>query len=201
MDRDVGRLTAEIDRLGIGRNTLVFFTSDNGARKLPGVDDLFRSSGGLRGRKGALYEGGIRAPMIVRCPGLVPAGRVSDVPWYFADVFPTFLELAGIPYRKQSYDGVSVLPVLRGEPQVALAERHLYWEVPDERLRQAVRRGPWKAMRTGQGQALELYDLRNDEAETTDVARSHPEVVAEFERYLATARIESLHWPVAAVKK
>jgi arylsulfatase A-like enzyme len=201
MDRDVGRLMAELDRLGLARNTLVFFTSDNGARNLPGVDDLFRSSGGLRGRKSALYEGGIRVPMLVRWPGVVPAAGVSDAPWYFADVFPTLLEVAGIPYRSRNFDGISVLPALRGEAQPALATRHLYWEVPKERLRQAVRRGHWKAVRGHVDEPLELYDLRTDGAEANDVAAAHPTVVAEFEHYLASSRIASPHWPIDSLPR
>lgn len=202
MDRDVGRLAAEIDRLGIADNTLVVFTSDNGARKRAGVDDQFQSSGRLRGHKGDLYEGGIRAPMIARWPGVVPAGRTSNAPWYFADAFPTFLDIAGLPYRRQNYDGMSVLPALRGEPQPALAERYLYWEDPsDDKLRQAVRRGHWKAVRMNPDESIELYDLRRDEAEEQNVATAHPGVVSEFERYLASARIPSPHWPTGPLKK
>jgi arylsulfatase A-like enzyme len=201
MDEDVGRLLAEIDRLGIRENSLIFFTSDNGARRLSGVDELFKSSGHLRGRKGDLYEGGIRVPMIARWPGVVPAGRTSDSPWYFADVFPTLLEIAKLPYRRQDFDGVSVLPALRGEAQPELVRRHLYWEVPDERLQQAVRRGHWKAVRAHPDQPLELYDLRSDETETTNVAKAHPRVVAELEDFLSTARTPSPHWPIGPVRK
>jgi arylsulfatase A-like enzyme len=194
LDRDVGRVLSELDRLGLAPNTVVFFTSDNGAEKKP-FENVFGSSGSFRGHKGTVYEGGLRVPMLVRWPEKVAAGKVDASVWWFADVFPTLLALAGASPTREKLDGVNILPTLRGESQPALASRHLYWEDPGKRLVQGVRRGNWKAIRHGAGSALELYDLKADVGETRNVAASQPEVVAGFERYLAGARIPSPHWP------
>jgi len=163
LDGYVGEILKELDQLGLTSNTLVFFTSDNGP--LPGErTDFLDSAAGLRGRKGDLYEGGLRVPMIARWPGVIPEGRVSDGPWMFVDVFPTLLAAAGreVP---NGLDGLSVLPMLRGDPQ-DLQNRSLYWEFPrTERLWQAARMGPWKAVRFGTDQPLELYNLADDQME------------------------------------
>ena len=191
-DRPIG----ELDRLGLTKDTIVFFASDNGAEKKP-FSDIFRSNASFRGNKGTVYEGGLRVPMLVRWPGVVRSGKVSSTAWWFADVFPTFLALAGGADAKTKLDGEDISPVLRGEDQPSLANRYLYWEDPGKRLVQGVRRGNWKAVRTGLSGALELYDLKNDIGETRDVAAANPDVVADFMRYLATARVPSPHWPDA----
>ncbi len=193
LDRYVGRLLAELKRLELDDSTLVFFTSDNGPVTAPRTE-LLRSARHWRGRKGSVYEGGIRVPMIVRRPGRVPAGRVSSEPWSFADVAPTLLELAGLPVPA-GLDGRSVLPVLTGTV-ASLGARPLYWEIPSDRLHQAVRLGPWKAVRAGHGQPLELYDLVADPTESTDVAAAHPETVATLRGLLDSSHVPSPHWPV-----
>ncbi|MSU48675.1 MAG: sulfatase [Opitutus sp.] len=194
LDRDVGRVLAELEQLGLAKNTVVFFTSDNGADK-KSFGNLFQSYGPLRDAKGSVYDGGIRVPMIVRWPGVTPAGRVSGVPWGFVDIFPTFLALAGGSGAGKTLDGRNLLPILRGEEQPVLAGRHLYWEDPGKQFRQAVRRGNWKVVRTGKHAPLALYDLSKDPGESRNVASIHPAVVADFERFLATARVPSPHWP------
>ncbi len=192
LDGYVGRLLAELDALGLTRDTILFFTSDNGV--LPGPRArLLGSAGPLRGFKGSIHEGGLRVPMIVRWPGRVPAGRVSAEPWMFVDFFPTALELAGLPPRA-GLDGVSVLPLLTGRVET-LGERALYWEYPQKRLQQAMRVGRWKGIRAGLDQPLELYDLVADPAESRNVAGEHPAVVREHERRLAGARVPTPHWP------
>ena len=96
MDADVGRLMAKLRELGIDEKTVVFFTSDNGPHKEGGVDpSFFHSSGPLQGAKRSLHDGGIREPMMVRWPGKIAPGRMSDLPWAFWDVLPTLAELAG----------------------------------------------------------------------------------------------------------
>ena len=103
MDRDIGRLVELIDKRGASRQTLVLFTSDNGPHQEGGGDPaFFKSSGGLRGIKRDLYEGGIRVPMIARWTGTVPAGRVSDHVWAHWDLFPTLAELAGAETPRQT---------------------------------------------------------------------------------------------------
>jgi arylsulfatase A-like enzyme len=190
MDGDIGRLRALLRELKLEGNTLFFFCSDNGAAKRwPGV---FDSSGPLRGKKRDMYEGGIRVPMIVTGPG-VPAGRVSDAPWYFADLLPTLADLVHVE-TPVGVDGVSVLPLLRGESQ-DLSQRLLYWEFYEGGFKQAARRGPWKAVRPAPGKPLELYDLRVDLGEQNDLALRKPQLVAEFAASIKAARVTSPHWP------
>ena len=194
LDRSVGQILDLLKQLGLDENTLVFFTSDNGSPG--GGGPLFNSNGAFKGRKGTLNEGGLRAPMIVRWPGKVPASRVSDAAWYFADVLPTLAQLVGATVPK-NIDGVSVLPTLLGQPQ-NLSERFLYWERPPTKFQQAVLLGNWKALRSGPNQPLQIFDMVGDPAEQHDVAASHPDLVARFEAYLETARTESPHWPDSA---
>jgi len=191
MDSDVGRIMTLLKELDIGRKTIVFFCSDNGAANR--WDGRFDSSGPLRGKKGDLYEGGIRAPMIARWPGKIPAGTISDAAWYFADFLPTAAELAGARLPS-NIDGVTVLPTLLGNKQ-NLSDRFLYWEFPRHGLQQAVRWRNWKAVRLASGEKLELYDLAKDQSEKRNVAAQHPEVIARIEAYLRTAHIESPNWP------
>jgi arylsulfatase A-like enzyme len=190
LDRDVGDVMERLSGLGIDGETIVFLCSDNGAAKR--WDGLFDSCGELRGKKGDVYEGGIRTPMIVRWPGKTPKGATSDAPWYFADFMPTAAELAG-GSTPPGVDGISVLPTLLGEGQ-GLDDRYLYWEWPEAGFRQAARIGNWKAVRCD-GE-LELYDIARDPGEGEDVSVRHPDIVQAMEKYLETARNESEHWPV-----
>ena len=194
MDRDVGQLVDLLRKRGIDRRTLVLFTSDNGPHREGGADPVFfNSSGGLRGIKRDLYEGGIRVPMIASWPGTVPAGRVSDHVWAHWDMLPTLAEIAGAK-APAGLDGMSMARALRGQPQPAAA--HLYWEFHERGFQQAVRMGRWKAVRLKAGAPLELFDLEGDPKEERDVAAANPDVVAKIESYLKTARTESERWPV-----
>ena len=191
IDRQVGELLDHLDELGLTENTLVVFTSDNGPvyNRLGGGDsDYFRSAGPFRGRKGSVYEGGLRVPLIARLPGTIPAGTASDRPTYFADWLPTLIDLTGAAPPADAaaeIDGVSFAPTLRGDTQPP--PEFLYWEFPAYGGQQAVRVGDWKAVRTGlskwkPGEPIrtELYDLAADPAETTDLADAHPEKLAEL---------------------
>jgi len=191
MDRDVGRILALLKELGIDDDTIVFFCSDNGSAR--GWAGVFDSCGPLREKKGSLYEGGIRTPMIVRWPGRVPEDRISDTPWYFADVLPTFAELGGAA-APSNVDGISILPTLLGRSQEL--DRFMYLEIPKwNKLTQAVRWRTWKAIRHGKDQPLELYDLSKDIGEKENVARQHPDVILRITDYLRDVRTESIHWP------
>jgi arylsulfatase A-like enzyme len=193
MDRDIGRLVGVIGSRGIGRRTLVMFISDNGPHEEGGGDpQFFKSSGGLRGIKRDLYEGGIRVPMIARWTGVIPAGRVSDHVWAHWDIFPTLADLAGsmVP---PDLDGISMVRALRGQSQPT--HDFFYWEFHERGFQQAVRMGSWKAIRLKPGAPLELYDLRHDPREEHDVASTHANVVARIDTYLKTARTESEQWP------
>lgn len=182
-DRDVGLLLDELDELGIADNTLVLFTSDNGAAgSFEPIVTPFDPSGPLRDYKGSLYEGGIRVPAIARFPGVVEPGSESDYAWAFWDLCPTFAELAEAP-APSNLDGKSIVPVLHGETQSP--PEFLYWEASGK---QAVRTGDWKAVRPTPGALLELYDLSSDLGETSDLAAEQPGVVERIEEYLAIAR-------------
>jgi len=196
MDRDVGRIMAVLKELNQDRNTIVFFTSDNGAASPLWKDDYFNSTAGLRGHKQNFYEGGIRVPMIARWPERIEAGAVSNLPWAFCDVLPTAAELAGAK-TPSGLDGISVVPTLTGQGEQRIHD-FLYWELPrtkgdefvQEIPRQAVRMGDWKAVRPEPGGPLELYNLAKDRGESTNVAADHPDVMKKIEDYLRTARTE-----------
>ena len=192
MDRDVGRLLDLLGELGLDSNTIVFFTSDNGGQDGGGADlAFFEGNRPLRGSKGQVYEGGIRVPMIVRWPGHVAPGAVNDHVWAFWDVLPTLTEL-GRAETPSGLDGISVVPTFLGPAAAGRPQpehRFMYWEQPRGRgLTQGVRMGDWKAVRLRADQPLELYNLKEDIGETTNVAGEHPRIVAEIEDYLEDAR-------------
>jgi arylsulfatase A-like enzyme len=185
LDEQVGRILDTLQRTGLDRRTVVFFTSDNGATwDVGGVDPVFFDShGGLRGHKGQVYEGGIRVPMIARWPGQIAAGAVSDHIGANWDMWATFAELTGTAL-KDATDGLSIVPTLLGRSG---QRRHdaLYWEYHSNGSSQAVRLGNWKGVRTNilkdPRAAIELYDLARDRNETRNVAAEHPEVVRRIE--------------------
>lgn len=200
LDNDIGRLIAKLQELKIDDNTVIFFTSDNGPHKEGGVDPkFFKSAGQLRGIKRDLYEGGIRVPMIVRWPAKIKPGRVSDQVWAFWDILPT---AAGIALAKppEKIDGVSMMPTLLGRAQTNQHD-FLYWEFHERGFQQALRMGRWKAVRPQADKPLELYDLKTDLSEKTNVASEHPDVVAKIESYLKSARTESAEWPIKKPEK
>ncbi len=203
MDRDVGRMLAELDRLGLAEKTLVLFTSDNGPHQEGGHRaDFFDSNGPLRGKKRDLYEGGIRVPTIACWPGAVPAGRVTGHVSGFQDYVPTFCELAGVepPAPVQvppGTGGVSMVPVLLGRPGRRKQHPYLYWEFHERGFSQAVRLGRWKAVRNRhRAAAIELFDLSKDLGETNNVAADHPDVAAKAAEVFKTARTDSDLYPV-----
>jgi arylsulfatase A len=194
MDRDIGRLTDLLAARKIDQRTLILFTSDNGPHQEGGADPAhFKSSGGLRGIKRDLYDGGIRVPMIARWVGTIPAGRVSNHEWAHWDMLPTLAELAGAK-APAGIDGMSMARALRGEQQPT--HEFMYWEFHERGFQQAVRMGNWKAVRLKKDAPLELYDLPDDPYEQRNLASTNSEVVAKIEKYLATARTESSRWPV-----
>jgi arylsulfatase A-like enzyme len=194
MDRDVGRLMEQLKKMGADRDTLVIFTSDNGAHQEGGhQSEFFKSSGPLRGIKRDLYEGGIRVPTIAHWPGSVKAGAVSDQVWAFWDFLPTACELAGVA-APSGTDGISMAPALLGRPQKS--HEYLYWEFHERAFDQGVRTGDWKGVRKGRRGPIELYDLKADLGETNNIAARHPEVVARIAKIMEEARTESKEFPV-----
>ena len=200
LDRDVGRVLDRLRELGLDENTVVIFTSDNGPHREGGADPaFFNSSGGLRGFKRSLHEGGIRVPMLMRWTGKLPADTVSDHIGAFWDFLPTACDLAGVQ-TPPGLDGVSFLPPMFRKDN-RQERQFLYWEFHEGGFAQGVRMGDFKAVRKKSGAPLELYDLRMDRAEEHDIAARAPEVVERIEEYLRTARTESPHWPIKKGKK
>ncbi len=203
MDATVGKILDRLKTLGRDRDTLVLFSSDNGATHDAGGADtkFFDSVGHLRGRKGSVYEGGLRVPMIAWQPGTVKAGAVSDHPAYFPDFMPTVLESVGASGRlPKGLDGISFLPLLKGEAQKA--HEHLFWEFHGYGGQQAVRQGQWKALRRDLHKGkkvLELYDLKADPSETKNVAAENADVAKRLEKVLDTGRTPSKLFPIKAV--
>jgi arylsulfatase A len=195
MDRDVGRLLAELKELGLDDRTLVLFASDNGAVfPVAGTDpQFFRSNGDLRGYKQDLYEGGIRTPLIARWPGRIKAGATSRHVGAFWDVMPTLCELAGAT-APRGIDGINFAPTLFGRPGQQSHE-YLYWEYHSGGKAQAVRFGDWKAVRNNVVKSPdatpELYNLAADPGEKTNLSRQHPELAAKAAAYMKAAHAPS----------
>ncbi len=197
LDADVGRLFDKLRELKLDNDTIVFFTSDNGPHREGGnKPEFFRSAGPFRGIKRDLYEGGIRTPMIVRWPGHIKAGAVSEQVWAFWDFLPTAAELAGAT-APEGIDGLSVVPTLLGRGEQK-SHPYLYWEFHEGGSKQAVRFGDWKAVRLKPDGPIELYDLKADLGEQHNVAGEHADVVARAAEYIKQARTESEHWPLRA---
>jgi arylsulfatase A-like enzyme len=189
MDFQIGRLLDGLDRLGLRDDTLVVFTSDNG----PVTEDwrhwyevnLYGSTGGLRGRKADLYEGGIRVPAIVRWPGHVAPATTSDAPVIGYDLLPTLATAAGVavPSDRQ-VDGEDVTAALRGQPFAR--RRPLYWEFEDDQgFHHALRDGDFKLLADKALSKVRLFDLRQDRFEVEDVSGARPDLV---QRLLETVR-------------
>ena len=176
-DRDVGRVMQKLKDLEIDDRTLVIFSSDNGAN--PEFIEPLGSTGGLRGHKRMLYEGGTRAPLIVRWPGKIQPGTTSDLLTAFVDFLPTAAELSGLPAPK-GIDGHSIVPTLLGKGQQTQHES-LYFEIYEPYFQQAVRLGDWKGYRLGTKAPLELYDLKADPVEKQNIAAAHPDIVRKIE--------------------
>ena len=179
MDIAIGRVLAALQANGLAENTVVVFTSDNGG--LSTAEGRNTSNRPLRGGKGWVYEGGIREPLIVRWPGVTPAGSTTDVPAISTDFYPTLLEVAGLPQRPDQHrDGVSLAPVLEGA--TSLDREALFWHYPHYSNQGgfpggAVRMGPWKLIENYEDGSVQLFNLEEDLSEQQDLAAEHPERV------------------------
>ncbi len=194
LDHAFGRLMRALDELKLTGETLVFFTSDNGPEgdgiRTPGRG----STGGLRGRKRSVYEGGIRVPGLVRWPGRVAPDSVSDEPVIGSDIFVTALRAAGAPVPSDRViDGGDLLPSLAGRP--VERARPLYWRcvIAPEPLKTAMRIGDWKILADEGLTRFELYNLRRDRAEKTELSAQEPAKLAEM-----TAALRKLNAEIEA---
>ena len=179
LDEQMGRLRQELRTLQIADNTMLWFCSDNGA--IPEG-----SAGGFRGKKGQVYEGGVRVPGLVEWPARFPKPAATDVPCVTSDIYPTVLDILGIrgPNAVEPLDGVSLLPLFEGRMKERSKPIGFWHYAPKKDVEfskdggQAAWTGDrWKLVRPGP-RRVELYDLLADPAESKDVAAAHPEVVA-----------------------
>ncbi|MEW4526316.1 sulfatase [Maioricimonas sp. JC845] len=193
VDESVGRIMAKLDELDLAENTLLVFTSDNGGLRqtYTGTGEIVTSNAPLRGEKGELYEGGIRVPLIVRWPGVTPAGTVCDEPTISIDFWPTFAEAAGAELSQhQTIDGLSLLPVLR-DPQASLDRQAIYFHYPHyhhNRPAGAIRAGDWKLIEYFEDGSVELFNLEEDISESRNVAGQYPDRAESLKRQLAQWR-------------
>lgn len=204
VDESVGRLIETIDELGLARNTLVVFTSDNGgvggyrAAGVPAREGI-TDNAPLRGGKGMLYEGGVRVPFIFRWPGRIKARAICDEPIISVDVLPTLVALSGgrMPANER-VDGVDLMPLLEGSAST-LRRAALYWHFPGylgsgpniwrTTPAGAIRRGDFKLLEFFEDDRRELYDLRADPSQAHDIATVRPELtrdlLAQLQRWRA----------------
>jgi hypothetical protein len=184
MDRQVGLILDQLIKLGIERDTVVIFTSDNGPHAAGTHDPtFFDSNGPLRDRKFTVYEGGIRVPFFAWAPGRIAPGSRSHHLSAVWDLLPTICDLAGVP-SLPGIDGISFVPTLLGNTNLQTPHGHLFWTDGD--TGRAVRSNDWKAVRFG-GNPIELYNLALDLDEATNVAAANPTLVAQLENLLNTS--------------
>ena len=190
VDDSVGAILDELKRQGIEEDTCVFFQSDNGPSRetrnwLDGTADPYYGgvTGGLKGHKFSLYEGGIRVPGILSWPGRIPGGQISHEPAVAMDIFPTFLKAAGGNPSEYELDGCDILPMAAD----AAANPHdrIFWEMEGQT---AVREGPWKLVLNGQlvegappEDDVHLANLEEDMGEETNLRETHPEVASRLQ--------------------
>lgn len=208
VDESVGRIMARLEELKLADNTIIIFSSDNGGlggyqrTEPPSEKKGFTDNAPLRGGKGTLYEGGLRVPFIVRWPGVVPAGRTSEVPLAHVDVYPTLLDLArATPHPGYTLDGVSFAAVLR-DPSAPPPRRPIFWHFPgylesyvhDRGWRTgpvgAIHSGDFKLLEFFETDTVELYNLRDDLGESRNLATQAPAKVQELRAQLAAWRIQ-----------
>lgn len=178
LDMNIGRVLACLKETGLDEDTIVVFTSDNGGLSTAEASPTCNAP--LSEGKGWMYEGGVREPLLIRWPGHIAAGSVTDAPVTSPDFYPTLLEAAGLDLLpRQHCDGVSFLPVLRGDTRFQRGP--LYWHYPHYGNQggtpgSAIRSGDWKLIEFHEDSRLELFNLRDDLGETRNLAATHPDI-------------------------
>lgn len=185
MDDAVGVVLNTLEELGLDENTIVVFTSDNGG--VAAGDAFSTSNAPLRGGKGYQYEGGIREPYFIKVPWLNQSGQTSEVPVTGSDFYPTILDLVGAELKPNEHsDGVSLKPILMGK---TIKERPLIWHYPHYGNQggepsSIIREGDWKYIHYYESDKTELFNLKDDLSETTNVADKHPEIAKQLNKKL-----------------
>lgn len=208
IDNHVGRVMAALEKAGVADNTIVVFTSDNGTTH-PGKKDthfhiggcdakFFNSTLDLKGYKGSVYEGGLRVPMIVRYPGKVEAGAMSDAPGYFADWFLTLCEAVDLTVP-EGLDGESLWPGIIGGP-TPVERKPMVWVYPQYGGQVAVQMGAIKVLRRGlqtkKPGEWEVYDVVADRGETKNLAKDRPELIEAAKAVLKKEMSENEIFPL-----
>lgn len=203
MDKQVGLIQQLLKELQLDKNTIVIFTSDNGTAG--NVDrDFFKSTGGLRGVKQDVYEGGIREPFIIKWPGKTTRGTTSDYPVVTYDLMATFADLLGLKAPKN--DGISVLELFKGSLPAAKRD-FLYWEYPSKGGQLAIRIGNLKGVKINiqknEAAAWQVYDISKDPGESNDIASVHPELTSVFDAIVKKEHTPPLRpeWDIFKPKK
>lgn len=185
MDHQIGKVMDKIKALGLDSNTIIMFSSDNGPSSAGGANaKFFNSTGGLRGQKGELFEGGIRLPFLVKWPGQIHAGSTTNLVSAQFDLMATLAELTGQDPGNTS--GVSFLPTLLGNTERQQQREYIYWEFPERTGEVAIRFGKWKGVKMDiqkKGYTHSpwmLFDMENDRNETANVAANHPDLIERF---------------------
>jgi arylsulfatase A-like enzyme len=195
LDIQVGEIVSKLKELGLDKNTIIFFSSDNGPHQEGGANpDFFTSSGPFKGVKRDLTEGGIRLPLIAYAPGIVIEGVQSDQICAMWDMLPTIANITGAKLNKNApTDGISILPTLTGKGKQQQHE-FLYWEFHEQGGKIAVRKGNWKLIikkvLTNKDAVPELYNLATDIHEDMNVANQYPELVKEFLEIMKKSHID-----------
>ena len=204
-------MTQRVESIEALENTIILYTSDNGAHfseSENGHDlEFFDSNGNLKGGKRDLYEGGLRVPLLVYWKDKIKAGATSDHISAFRDLMPTFAEIIG-QEKPSTSNGISFLPLLTGKKQKK--HEYLNWEIqlsgwiqtlPNGGFRQSVRMGNWKGVRYGIDSAIELYDLSKDENESLDVSNDYPDIIEKIDKIFKSKRDEAPAFPYGGIKQ
>lgn len=213
LDASVGRVLAKLDELQLSERTVVIFTSDNGGvggYKSAGViAEEITDNHPLRSGKGSLYEGGIRVPFFVKYPKMIKPGTSCDAPTVHVDMFPTFLELAGVTKPSQPLDGVSLVPLWRN-PMTELPRPAIFWHFPGYLQGSpgswrttpvsVIRAGNYKLMEFLEDNRLELYNLKDDLSEKHNLADTMPGKTRDLAKQLHAWR-EAIHADMPTLKK
>jgi arylsulfatase A-like enzyme len=186
LDENIGKLLKKLDELDLTNNTVVVFISDNGGFINEWDGKTVTNNFPLRSGKGALYEGGIRVPTMIRWPGVTTGGEICDYPITTQDFYPTILEMAnlkGDPKQVKEFDGISLVPVLKN-PQAKMEQREMYWHYPHYYNTttpvSAIRQGDWKLLEFFEDNHVELYNLEEDIGETQNLATSQTALAREL---------------------
>jgi len=191
VDENLGKLFKRLKELNLDKNTIIFFTSDNGG--LATSEGSPTCNTPLRAGKGWLYEGGIRVPLIVKVPGKMKPGTIIKSPVSSIDYFATIVEMTGSVSSDIETDGVSIVPLLKKDK---MKDRPLFWHYPHYSNQgvepgSAIRLGKYKLIDNFEKERQELYDLENDLSEKNDISDSNPQKTKELYNFIKNWRTKT----------